>query len=132
MDEIIEEKIIEPKLGDVFKYSDYMPYLEFAQANGYQIIDYGVEDEEKLFKVQEMPVVEPTKEQIAQKQIQRLKQQLSYSDYVVIKIAEGSATAEEYADVLAARRRWRAEINALESPAVEPAEDVVELYSMEI
>lgn len=73
----------------------------------------------------------------AEERIAELKQQLLDTDYVVIKIAEGSATAEEYADIIAARRRWRTEINTLESPAVEPAkdsssEDVVELYSMEI
>ena len=67
-----------------------------------------------------------------QARINELKQQLAYSDYVVLKIAEGSATAEEYADVLAARRRWRAEINALESPAKDSNSTVVELYSMEI
>ena len=91
-------------------------------------------------------IPEPTEEEKTQARVAVLKRQLSYSDYVVIKIAEGVATAEEYADVLVARRRWRAEINALESPAVEPvkdnnstvvelsetSEDVVELYSMEI
>lgn len=46
--------------------------------------------------------------------ITKLKRQLSETDYVVIKIAEGSATAEEYADVIAQRKTWRAEINKLE------------------
>ena len=48
-------------------------------------------------------------------QIVRLKRRLSETDYVVIKIAEGSATAEEYADVIAQRKQWRKEINQLES-----------------
>lgn len=47
-------------------------------------------------------------------QIVRLKRRLSETDYVVIKIAEGSATADEYADVIAQRKTWRAEINKLE------------------
>ena len=47
--------------------------------------------------------------------IVKLKRQLSETDYVVIKIAEGSATAEEYADVIAQRKQWRKEINQLES-----------------
>lgn len=47
--------------------------------------------------------------------IGRLKRQLNETDYAVIKIAEGSATAEEYADVIAQRKQWRKEINQLES-----------------
>lgn len=43
-----------------------------------------------------------------------LKQKLTDSDYVVIKIAEGVSKAEDYADVLADRKRWREEINELE------------------
>lgn len=35
-------------------------------------------------------------------------------DYAVIKIAEGAATREEYADVIEQRRKWREEINRLE------------------
>lgn len=45
--------------------------------------------------------------------ISELKRRLADSDYAVIKIAEGAATAEEYADVIAQRRAWRAEINTL-------------------
>lgn len=40
---------------------------------------------------------------------------LKESDYVAAKIAEGAATAEEYADVLSRRRAWRAEINDAEA-----------------
>lgn len=47
--------------------------------------------------------------------ISALKRQLAETDYAVIKIAEGAATADEYADVLAKRRAWRARINELES-----------------
>lgn len=47
--------------------------------------------------------------------IAELKQLLTDTDYVAIKIAEGSATAEEYADVIAQRKAWRKEINNLES-----------------
>ena len=54
--------------------------------------------------------IEPT----AEEQIVALKAQLAATDYTVIKIAEGAATAEEYADVIARRQAWRAEINKLE------------------
>lgn len=48
------------------------------------------------------------------KQINKLKQKLSDTDYIVIKIAEGVATTEEYADVIAKRQEWREQINILE------------------
>ena len=63
----------------------------------------------------EPQVVEPTAEQIKMRTINQLKMQLSATDYVVIKIAEGVATADEYADVITQRQQWRQEINALES-----------------
>ena len=47
--------------------------------------------------------------------IAELKRLLSNSDYAVIKIAEGAATQEEYADVIAKRQAWREEINAMEA-----------------
>jgi hypothetical protein len=40
---------------------------------------------------------------------------LSATDYVAAKIAEGSATKEEYAEKIELRRRWRAEINAAQT-----------------
>lgn len=50
----------------------------------------------------------------AAEQIAALKRQLAETDYAVIKIAEGAATAEEYAGLIAQRQTWRAEINDLE------------------
>lgn len=46
--------------------------------------------------------------------IEDLKHQLRDTDYAVIKIAEGVATKEEYADVIAQRAEWRAKINELQ------------------
>lgn len=50
----------------------------------------------------------------AAEQIAALKRKLSETDYAVIKIAEGAATAADYADLIAQRQTWRAEINDLE------------------
>jgi hypothetical protein len=47
--------------------------------------------------------------------IAELKQLLANTDYVVIKIAEGSATKEEYANVIEQRKAWREEIRELEN-----------------
>lgn len=46
--------------------------------------------------------------------IAQLKKQLFDTDYAVIKISEGAATPDEYAEVIAQRQAWRAEINQLE------------------
>ena len=51
---------------------------------------------------------------LAAKRIAELKKNLSDTDYVVIKMAEGVATAEEYVEVIANRKVWREEINRLE------------------
>lgn len=69
------------------------------------------EDYETIQRYVVIPEEERRDERIAQ-----LKQQLSDTDYAVIKIAEGAATAEEYADIIAQRQAWRAEINQLEGP----------------
>lgn len=108
------EKIIKPKLGDVFRYSDYMTYLTFAQSNGYQIIDYGMDGEEKLFMVREMPIIEKTKEQIAKSRIKELKKLLSDTDYKAIKYAEGCLSEEDYSTIKEQRQAWRDEINELQ------------------
>ena len=47
-------------------------------------------------------------------QIEDLRTNLLNTDYVACKIAEGSATIEEYVDVIEQRKVWRDEINKLE------------------
>lgn len=48
-----------------------------------------------------------------QERIRLIKKQLAETDYIACKIAEGAATKEEYAETLAMRAEWRAEINML-------------------
>lgn len=45
--------------------------------------------------------------------IAELKSKLANTDYAIIKIAEGAATIEDYADLIAQRQAWREEINQL-------------------
>jgi hypothetical protein len=52
---------------------------------------------------------------IAEEEIEELKAYLTSTDYVAIKLAEGEATADEYAEVLTKRKESRARINELES-----------------
>lgn len=49
-----------------------------------------------------------------QPEIEECKARLAATDYVVIKIAEGAAEREEYADVIAERAALRARIHELE------------------
>lgn len=50
----------------------------------------------------------------AEEEIAELKKMLTGTDYAIIKIAEGVASPEEYADVIAQRAQWRERINELE------------------
>ena len=57
---------------------------------------------------------EMTAEEKAETEIATLKAQLAETDYVAAKIAEGVATKEDYAEVLAQRQAWRTRINELQ------------------
>ena len=69
----------------------------------------------------ELVYIPYTEEELAERERRRrileLKAKLQETDYTVIKIAEGAAVMDEYADVIAQRRAWRAEINQLEAMA---------------
>ena len=62
----------------------------------------------------------PSKPQslINEERVCALLQQLKNTDYVAAKIAEGAATKEEYAKIIANRQKWRDEINLLQSSAL--------------
>lgn len=63
--------------------------------------------------IPEKTAEEKAAEEKAEK-ITELKRKLADTDYIAAKIAEGAATKEEYAELLAQRQAWRDEINALE------------------
>ncbi|MDR2149903.1 MAG: hypothetical protein LBO67_03630 [Spirochaetaceae bacterium] len=58
--------------------------------------------------------IEKQTEQNAER-IRYLKRLLADTDYIAVKIAEGSATTEEYAAQIAQRQAWREEIQQLET-----------------
>lgn len=64
----------------------------------------------------EIPVETPEEKQarLNRLEIAELKSKLAATDYIGIKIGEGSASCEEYANELAQRAAWRARINELE------------------
>lgn len=71
-----------------------------------------------VWKYQEQPkkpeLPEPTEKEKIQDKISEYKSKLFETDYVVLKIAEGRATAEDYAETIAAREEWREAIRELE------------------
>lgn len=76
---------------------------------------YHIEEIEPENGVRRFQIVANVQEELSiEDQISILQAQLTATDYVVIKIAEGAATRDEYEDVIAQREQWRAEINALE------------------
>lgn len=76
---------------------------EYIELTSEEIVQIQAEQEE--FK--------KTKE-YRQIKIDELKQRLAETDYIACKIAEGSATVDEYEHLIKQRRAWRDEINSLE------------------
>ena len=91
------------------KQQEYTEVAAWCNQSG----EYHIEKQDNYYAV--VKNAEPTEEQIKAMMIAELKANLSATDYVVIKIAEGAATTEDYADVIAKRQQWRAEINSLEN-----------------
>lgn len=56
-----------------------------------------------------------TDSEMRKKRISELKQKLNDTDYMVLKIAEGAAAVDEYAEQIEQRAAWRAEINIIEA-----------------
>lgn len=91
------------------KLDEYETVANWCNESGeYQINE--VDDEYCVVKTPE-----PTAEEIAKQRIAELKKLLVDTDYIAVKIAEGAATKEDYADVIAQRQGWRDEINELEN-----------------
>lgn len=72
-----------------------------------------IEDKGDYYEVVTVPVYEPSEDDKKAARIAELKQNLSETDYAIIKIAEGVACKEEYADIIEQRQAWRDELNKL-------------------
>ncbi len=95
----------EKPLTDLDAYSQA---AEWCNSNGAHIEDKG-----DYYEVVEIP--EPSEAEKKAERIAELKALLASTDYVVLKIAEGSATKKEYSEKIAQRQAWRTEINDLEA-----------------
>lgn len=72
-----------------------------------------IEDKGEYYEVVEIPA--PTQEELNAVEIERLKAELSATDYKCLKYVDGALTDEEYAEVKAYRAELRAKINKLEA-----------------
>lgn len=100
------------EIGEIFA-GMYPPEAAiWCRDNGAKIIEI-----EKVGETRRFQIVEdkPTEEERKTVEINSLKSFLSETDYVVIKIAEGVATPEDYAEVIAQRQSARARIRELEA-----------------
>jgi hypothetical protein len=115
-----------------FNYNDIIEYIDctfdenFENAKQWcidndaqliEIIERRKEINEKLyryFQIQENPRHEPTQQELIQQEIERLKNFLFQTDYVVIKIAEGEEETPQALEIISERKQARIRINELE------------------
>lgn len=71
-----------------------------------------IEDKGEYYEVVE--IKPPTQEELNEAEIQRLKAELSATDYKCLKYVDGAISESEYAEVKAYRAELRARINELE------------------
>lgn len=98
--------------GQIIAKSEYTAFANWNNANG------GVFNIEPLgdgtYKITEIVIPEPTEYEKAQARIAELKRILADADYWTSKRMDGEYTDEEWAEKVAIRKAWRAEINELE------------------
>ena len=71
-----------------------------------------IEDRGEYYEVVEIP--SPTQEELNAIEVERLKAELSATDYKCLKYVDGALSEEEYAEVKAYRAELREKINKLE------------------
>lgn len=98
--------------GQIITKAEYTAFANWNNTNGNKF------DVESLgggtYKITEIVISEPTEYKKAQERIAELKQMLADADYWTSKRLDGEYTDEEWAEKVAIRKAWRAEINELE------------------
>lgn len=88
-------------------YQAYDEWCEWCNIHNYSIMD----DNDEYYYCKDN---NPTQQDIISTQINKLKQQLSDTDYKAIKYMEGYISEEDYSSIKQQRQSWRDEINSLE------------------
>ena len=92
--------------------AEYKAFANWNNANGNKFSIESLGD--GTYKITEIVIPEPTEYEKAQARIAELKQMLADADYWTSKRMDGEYTDEEWAEKVAIRKAWRAEINELE------------------
>lgn len=100
------------EIGTIFTLDQYAEAYDYAVKNGFLIKEIEPEGNTRRYQIVTIP--EPTEYEKAQARIAELKRLLNSKDYWTSKRADGEYTDEEWAEKVAIRKAWRAEINELE------------------
>ena len=98
--------------GQIINKQEHIAFANWANANGGKFCSEPLGD--GTYKIVEVVIPEPTEYEKAQTRIAELKQMLADADYWTSKRVDGEYTDEEWAEKVAIRKAWRAEINELE------------------
>ena len=98
--------------GQIITKDEYTAFANWNNANGGKFSIESLGD--GTYKITEIVIPEPTEYEKAQARIAELKQMLADADYWTSKRVDGEYTDEEWAEKVAIRKAWRAEINELE------------------
>lgn len=108
---------MEYKIGQTFsntteeQQQEYSKIAEWCNANNCMITELTPEGNDRIFRIDAIPA--PTKEQLAQIEINKLKRQLVDMDYKGQKYLDGEYTEEEWQKIVEERRAIREKIREL-------------------
>ena len=98
--------------GQIINKQEHIAFANWNNTNGNKFRSESLGD--GTYKIVEIVIPEPTEYEKAQARIAELKQMLADADYWTSKRVDGEYTDEEWAEKVAIRKAWRAEINELE------------------
>lgn len=98
--------------GQIITKAEYTAFANWNNANGGKFSIESLGD--GTYEITEIVIPESTEYEKAQTRIAELKQMLADADYWTSKRVDGEYTDEEWAEKVAIRKAWRAEINELE------------------
>lgn len=102
------------KIGQIIEEKDYCEAFKFIMQNNLGLVAIKSADpKRRFFQIVERP--KPTEKQIAEREIEYLKDCLAKTDYKAIKFSEGLLTLAEYEPTREQRKQWREKINILEN-----------------
>lgn len=99
-------------IGQVFEVMYPQEVAQWCMENNAYVAEIDSINDNRMFEIKAIP--EPTEYEKAQARIAELKYMLVDADYWTSKRLDGEYTDEEWAEKVAIRKAWRAEINELE------------------